>query len=162
MQDARLASLSKLDINKVYLIASRIPPGRENGIDGSRVRRVDGSIGRWVDGPKGGLLSVAPVREVLGEARGRFGGLAASLASPGGSLAVPGRSLASSRGIPGRPREGPWDGLGRFWGRLGRTGAKKVARFDVNHGFGPKKAAKWEPQGSHFLRKNQYEIALNF
>ena len=86
------------------LIASRIPPGREKGIDGSRVRRVDGSIGRWVDGPKGGLLSVAPVREVLGEARGRFGGLAASLASPGGSLAVPGRSLASSGGVPGGPR----------------------------------------------------------
>ena len=31
------------------LIASRIPPGRAKGIDGSTGRRVDGSIGRWVD-----------------------------------------------------------------------------------------------------------------
>ena len=53
-------------------------------------------------------------------------------------------------------------GLGRFWGRLGRTAAEKVARFNGNHGFGNKNGAKRKPQGSHFGIKNLCKIALNF
>ena len=81
-----------------YLIASRIPPGREKGIDGSRVRRVDGSIGRWVDGPKGGLLSVAP----------------------GGLLGEPRRVIGGPGEVPGELQGGPWGTPG---GSLGRPSA---------------------------------------
>ena len=85
-------------------------------------------------------------RGVPGEPRGHFGGLGASGGGPGGSLGLLGRSLGSSGGVLGAPRWGPWCGLGRFWGPLGRTVAEKVATAKVRQPFIIKKGAEWEPR----------------
>ena len=105
---------------------------------------------------------MAPLGGTWGAQRGHFGGLGASGGSPRGSLGLPGRSLGSSGGVPGGPRWGPWGGLGRFWGPLERTAAKKVARINGNHGLGTKNGPKREPQGTHFGSQNRYKIASKF
>ena len=74
----------------------------------------------------------------------------------------PGRSLGSSAGVPDAPRWCLWGGLGWFWGPLGRTVAKKVARVNRTHGFGSKNCAKRVPQGPHFGGQNRYKIASKF
>ena len=85
----------------------------------------------------------------------------------GGLQREPRRVIGAPWEVPGELRGGPWGtpvgSLGRPWAVLGAIGAKrpkKIARFDVNHGFGPKKGAKWDAQGTHFGSQNRYKIVL--
>ena len=98
---------------------------------------------------------------VLGSPGGHFGSLGVS----GGARRVigdPWEVPGSSGEVPGAPRCNSWSGLGRFWGPLGRTVAKKVATLKRSRGFISKKDVKRYPQGINFGNQNRDKIASKF
>ena len=88
-----------------------------------------------------------------GEAFGTLGGVLGEHRKVIGSTwEVPGELLGDPGGVFGAAFRG-------FGGDFQRTAAEKVARVNRTHGFGHKKGAKREAQGTYFGSQNRYKIA---
>ena len=84
----------------------------------------------------------------LGSPGGLFWGLGGLPGEPRRVIGTPWEVPGGLRGVPGAPRWGPWGGLGRFWGPLGRTASKKLLKSIGATVLEQKRVPKGPPRGS--------------